>query len=246
MKNIIEVRGLTKVINGKIILDQVDLTVKEGTIYGFLGPNGAGKTTLMKILLTLTEYESGKVIILGKELEGNREEILSEVGSIIEIPIFYENCTAKEILELHADYMKTSSCKSSIPEVLALVGLENIESKKIKNFSLGMKQRLALARALITKPKLLILDEPINGLDPMGVKQIRDILLNLVKKKGMTVLMSSHILSEIEQLSDKIGVIKKGRMLEEVEMDKLKKNNVNLESYFMAHFEETKLSNYDY
>ncbi|HAU87156.1 MAG TPA: ABC transporter ATP-binding protein [Lachnospiraceae bacterium] len=237
MENYIEIRDLTTVIDGKTILDNVNLTVKKKTIYGFLGPNGAGKTTLMKNILTILPYQSGSIKIFGKELKKYREEILADIGSIIEVPIFYENCTAKEILKIHCEYMDIE-CEGLIQETLDMVGLENNENLKAKDFSLGMRQRLGLARALISKPKLLILDEPINGLDPMGVRQIRKLLMRMVEENDMSILISSHILSEIEHMTDTIGVLKKGRMLEEVEIEKLKKHNIDLESYFMAHFDD--------
>lgn len=244
MSKIVEVNNVYKAINGDEILSDINLAVEEGTIYGFLGPNGAGKTTLMKCMLTLSAITSGEIKIFGKDLHQNREEVLRNIGSIIEIPIFYENCTAEQVLEIHAKYMGIDA-KDNIETVLKLVGLET-NKKKVKEFSLGMRQRLGLARALLTKPKLLILDEPINGLDPVGVQEIRNILLYLSREKGMTIFISSHILSEISHIADTIGVIKKGRMIEQVSMKKLKRENIDLEAYFMSHFQEDTVKSVNY
>lgn len=238
MSKVVEIKEVFKTINKEEILSDVNLEIEAGEIYGFLGPNGAGKTTLMKCMLSLSNITSGEIKIFGKDLNLNREEILSEIGSIIETPIFYENCTAKQILEIHANYMNTPTTKSDIATVLNMVGLQK-NTKQVREFSLGMRQRLGLARALLTKPKLLILDEPINGLDPVGVQEIRNILLNLAKAQGTTIFISSHILSEISQIADTIGVIKDGHMLEQVAMTKLMKENIDLEEYFMSHFQET-------
>ena len=220
MKNVVEIKELFKTIDKEEILSGINLQIAEGEIYGFLGPNGAGKTTLMKCMLSLSTITSGSIEIFGKNLQEHREEILSEIGSIIETPIFYESCTAKEILKIHAQYMG---------------GLKNT-TKKVKEFSLGMRQRLGLARAFLTKPRLLILDEPINGLDPIGIQEIRNLLLLLSKEHGITILISSHILSEISQIADKIGVIKNGEMIEQISMKEIMRENIDLEEYFMSHF----------
>ena len=235
MENIVEIKKLFKIIDKEEILSDISLQIAEGEIYGFLGPNGAGKTTLMKCMLSLLTITSGSIEIFGKNLQEHREEILSQVGSIIETPIFYENCTAKEILEIHAQYMGKNITEVDIISALRMVGLKNT-TKKVKEFSLGMRQRLGLARAFLTKPRLLILDEPINGLDPVGIQEIRNLLQLLSKKHGITILISSHILSEISQIADKIGVIKNGLMIEQVYMKELMKENIDLEEFFMSHF----------
>ena len=235
MENIVEIKKLFKTIDKEEILSDISLQIAEGEIYGFLGPNGAGKTTLMKCMLSLLTITSGSIEIFGKNLQEHREEILSQVGSIIETPIFYENCTAKEILEIHAQYMGENITELDIISTLRMVGLKNT-TKKVKEFSLGMRQRLGLARAFLTKPRLLILDEPINGLDPVGIQEIRNLLQLLSKKHGITILISSHILSEISQIADKIGVIKNGLMIEQVYMKELMKENIDLEEFFMSHF----------
>ena len=235
MENIVEIKELFKTIDKEEILSDINLQIAEGEIYGLLGSNGAGKTTLMKCMLSLLTITSGSIEIFGKDLQEHREEILSQVGSIIETPIFYENCTAKEILEIHAQYMGKKITELDIINTLRMVGLKNT-TKKVKEFSLGMRQRLGLARAFLTKPRLLILDEPINGLDPVGIQEIRNLLQLLSKEHGITILISSHILSEISQIADKIGVIKNGSMIEQVYMKELMKENIDLEEFFMSHF----------
>ena len=235
MENIVEIKELFKTIDKEEILSDINLQIAEGEIYGLLGPNDAGKTTLMKCMLSLLTITSGSIEIFGKNLQEHREEILSQVGSIIETPIFYENCTAKEILEIHAQYMGKNITELDIINTLRMVGLKNT-TKKVKEFSLGMRQRLGLARAFLTKPRLLILDEPINGLDPVGIQEIRNLLQLLSKEHGITILISSHILSEISQIADKIGVIKNGSMIEQVYMEELMKENIDLEEFFMSHF----------
>ena len=235
MENIVEIKELFKIIDKEEILSDISLQIAEGEIYGLLGPNGAGKTTLMKCMLSLLTITSGSIEIFRKNLQEHREEILSQVGSIIETPIFYENCTAKEILEIHAQYMGKNITELDIINTLRMVGLKNT-TKKVKEFSLGMRQRLGLARAFLTKPRLLILDEPINGLDPVGIQEIRNLLQLLSKEHGITILISSHILSEISQIADKIGVIKNGSMIEQVYMKELMKENIDLEEFFMSYF----------
>ena len=235
MENIVEIKELFKIIDKEEILSDISLQIAEGEIYGLLGPNGAGKTTLMKCMLSLLTITSGSIEIFGKNLQEHREEILSQVGSIIETPIFYENCTAKEILEIHAQYMGKNITELDIINTLRMVGLKNT-TKKVKEFSLGMRQRLGLARAFLMKPRLLILDEPINGLDPVGIQEIRNLLQLLSKEHGITILISSHILSEISQIADKIGIIKNGSMIEQVYMEELMKENLDLEEFFMSHF----------
>ena len=220
MGNIVEIKEVFKTIDKEEILSGINLQIAEGEIYGFLGPNGAGKTTLMKCMLTLSTITSGSIEIFGKNLQEHREEILSQIGSIIESPIFYDNCTAKEILEIHAQYMWKNIIESDIKKALRMVGLKNT-TKKVKEFSLGMRQRLGLARAFLTKPKLLILDEPINGLDPIGIQEIRNLLLSLSKEHGITILISSHILSELYLLATRFCIIEKGEVVKELTKEEL-------------------------
>lgn len=220
MKYIVKTNHLTKSFNGKEVISQVNMHVKKGEIYGFLGPNGAGKTTIMKMLTNLIKPTSGEIEIFGEKLTDTSYEVLKRMGTIIEYPIFYEKLTAKENLLLHCEYMGYYN-KKGIDQALELVHLTGIEDKPIKDFSLGMKQRLGIARAITTKPELLLLDEPINGLDPIGIKEMRDLFKMLCKEYGITIFMSSHILGEIEQIADTIGIINNGRLIEEISMEKI-------------------------
>ena len=222
MTYLLQTNQLTKVYDGKEIISAVNMHVKRGEIYGFLGPNGAGKTTIMKLITNLIKPTSGDIEIFGERLTDKSYEVLKRMGTIIEYPIFYEKLTAKETLELHCEYMGYYD-KKEIDHVLNLVKLINTDRKPVKDFSLGMKQRLGIARAIITKPELLILDEPINGLDPIGIKELRELFKMLCKEYGITIIISSHILGEIEQMADTIGVINNGRLIDEISMD-----NVNL------------------
>jgi ABC-2 type transport system ATP-binding protein len=192
--------------------------VNKGEVYGFVGPNGAGKSTIMKMLLNLVQPDSGEVYVFGQKMNDKSYECLKRIGSIIENPYFYEKMTARQNLELHCEYMGYHN-KERIDEVLQLVNLQNVEGKSIVHYSLGMKQRLAIARAILAKPELLILDEPINALDPEGIKEMRSLFLRLHQYFDTTIFISSHILSEVEQIADRIGVISGGRLLKEVSMN---------------------------
>ncbi|KLV26571.1 bacitracin ABC transporter ATP-binding protein [Niallia circulans] len=222
----VRTKDLTKTIQGREVVSQVSLHIKQGEVYGFLGPNGAGKSTIMKMLTNMIKPTQGSITIFGKPLLPNSYDYLTRIGSMIEYPIFYEKMTALENLELHCEYMGYHN-KKAIKEALEWVGLENVETMKPKDFSLGMRQRLCVARAIITKPELLILDEPINGLDPAGIKSMRKLFNILNKEYGMTILVSSHIIGEIEQIADTIGVIKNGKLIEEATMDSIKAKNTD-------------------
>lgn len=224
MTYIIQTNQLTKNFKGNTVVSNVNMHVKKGEIYGFLGPNGAGKTTVMKMIMNLIKPTSGEIIICGQKVTPNSYEVLKRIGSIIEYPVFYEQLTALENLELHVDYMGYYN-KNAINEALDLVQLKDFEGKAVKEFSLGMKQRLGLARAIMTKPEILILDEPTNGLDPVGIKEFRNLFQMLSKDYGMTLLISSHILGEIDQIADTIGVINDGILIEEVLMDTIRQQN---------------------
>ncbi|MFJ5714293.1 ABC transporter ATP-binding protein [Neobacillus sp. NPDC093127] len=224
MSYIIKTNQLTKAYKGKEVVSNVNMKVKKGEIYGFLGPNGAGKTTIMKMLTNLVKPTSGEIEIFGEKLTNTSYEVLKRMGSIIEYPVFYDRLTARENLELHCEYMGYYD-KKAIDAALDLVKLKNIEDKSVKEFSLGMKQRLAIARAIITKPELLILDEPINGLDPVGIKELRNLFHMLCREYGITMLISSHILGEMEQIADTIGVISDGKLIKEVSMDEIHEQN---------------------
>lgn len=197
--------------NGDRALDQVNIRVREGSIYGFLGPNGAGKTTTLRLLLGLLKKQKGKIQMLGKSFEEHRIEILQNIGSLIESPSMYSHLTAVENLTV---WQKVYQCpKNRIQEVLKLVGLADTGRKKAGQFSLGMKQRLGIAAALLHNPTLLVLDEPTNGLDPGGIIEMRELLRTLNKNEGITIVISSHLLPEIEKLVTDIGIINKGKML---------------------------------
>lgn len=215
---------VTKSYQGNEVVSEVSMNIRRGEIYGFLGPNGAGKTTLMKMMTNLVKPTSGEIEILGQKLTDTSFELLGRMGSIIEYPIFYDKLTARENLDLHCEYMGYHD-KKAIDEALELVNLRGIDKKMVKDFSLGMKQRLGIARAITTKPELLLLDEPINGLDPIGMKELRDLFRMLSRDYGITLLISSHMLGEIEQMADTIGVINHGRLLAEVAMADVREQN---------------------
>ncbi|WP_416826072.1 ABC transporter ATP-binding protein [Ectobacillus polymachus] len=217
MTYVLKTNQLTKVFHGKEVISNVNMHVKQGEIYGFLGPNGAGKTTIMKMITNLIKPTSGEIEIFGEKLTSTSYEVLKRMGTIIEYPIFYEKLTARENLYLHCEYMGYYD-KKAIDRALILVNLHNVDDKKVKDFSLGMKQRLGIARAITTKPELLILDEPINGLDPIGIKELRELFKMLCKEYGITLLVSSHILAEMEQMADTIGIIQNGKLIKEVSM----------------------------
>ena len=228
MTVMIQTNNLTKRFAQDSVIQNVTMTIQKGEIYGFLGPNGAGKTTVMKMLLNLLKPTSGEIYIQGQPIQLTSYNYLKNIGNLIEYPIFYEDQSAQKNLELHCMYMG-GQYLDNIPHVLALVGLKEVGNKKVKSFSLGMKQRLAIAKAIVTKPEILILDEPTNGLDPIGIKETRELLLQL-KQQGMTILISSHIVAEIESIADTIGILKDGQLIEEVSMKALReKTSTSLE-----------------
>jgi len=203
-----------------VVLHAINLQVTEGSIYGFLGPNGAGKTTTLRLILGLLKKQQGSISVFGKPFHENRVEILKQVGSMIESPSLYGHLTAFENLSL---VQKVYQCpKTRIQEVLNLVGLPDTGKKKASQFSLGMKQRLGIAIALLHNPSLLILDEPTNGLDPNGMIEIRELLKRLNEEKGITIILSSHLLAEIEKLVTHIGIINKGKLLFQGTLGELK------------------------
>lgn len=192
-------------------LYNINLNVERGSIYGFLGPNGSGKTTTLSLLLGLLNNQKGDIEIFGEHLHANRVNILKKTGSLIETPSLYGHLTAKENLEVYREVYGAS--KARIDEVLTIVGLEDTGKKTAKKFSLGMKQRLAIALALLPNPELLILDEPANGLDPAGIIELRELIKTLNKTHGMTVIISSHLLGEVEKMVSHVGIIFKGKMI---------------------------------
>lgn len=228
---IINVQNLTKTFNEKEVIYRCNMTVPQGVIYGFLGANGAGKTTIFKLITGLLNPTYGQINILGLDIETNHNKILKQLGCMIESPIFYDNLSATENLEIHLKYMGTTD--ANIEKTLNDVGLVSTGKKPVSQFSLGMRQRLGIARAIIHKPRILILDEPINGLDPMGIREMRELFIRLVQEENMTILISSHILSEIEYIADIIGVIVNGSIVEEITLASIKEKFPNgLEDYF--------------
>lgn len=217
---IIETKNLSKIYYNNTVVDSINMHVEKGKIYGLLGKNGAGKTTTMCMLLNLAYPTSGEIYLFGKNSKKYTKEIYSNIGSIIETPGFYENLTAYENLKIISKLRK-DFYPQNINLVLEMVNLENSKSKKFKDFSLGMKQRLGIAAAIMHNPELLILDEPINGLDPFGIKEIRALLKRLSHEYGITILISSHILSEIENIADVIGIMDKGILIEEIPKEEL-------------------------
>lgn len=209
---IVATDNLSKEYDGVYRVQELDIRIEEGDIYGFLGPNGAGKSTTMKMLLGLVKPTSGTIEIMGKPFnEKNRRDILSSVGSLIESPSYYGHLTGRENMEIIRRLLDLP--KKNIEEAVHIVRMENQMEKKVKNYSLGMKQRLGIAMALARFPKLLILDEPTNGLDPAGIEEMRELIKMLPKQYGMTVMISSHILSEIDQMATVVGIINQGCLI---------------------------------
>ena len=214
-KVVLKTYNITKKYGEQLAVDNVNMTIKKGDIYGFIGKNGAGKTTLIRLITGLIHKSGGEIELLGANEENELNKARTMVGSLIETPSFYTNMTARENLEV-SRLVRNIPGKKCIDEVLELVGLKDVEKKKVKNFSLGMRQRLGIANALMGNPKLLILDEPINGLDPMGIVEIRELLKKINKEKDMTILISSHILSELSELATTYGIISNGKLIEEI------------------------------
>ena len=229
MEYIITTKHLTKKYKSFVAVNNVSLNIRKGSVYGFLGPNGAGKSTTMKMLLGLTAPTKGSFTIHGKQFPNDRLSILKEVGSFIESPSFYANLTGRENLDIIRRILGLP--KSSVEDALELVGLSEFGGRLAKKYSLGMKQRLGLAGALLGRPPVLILDEPTNGLDPSGIHEIRNLIKSLPRLYDCTVLISSHMLSEIE-LADDIGILNHGHLLFEGSLDELRQNA--LQSGFAA------------
>lgn len=233
--NCIETKNLSHYYShDQAVIQQIDLAVPKGAIYGFLGPNGAGKTTTIRLLLGLLKLQKGTISIFGEDVQSNRIKILSRIGSLIETPSLYSHLTAHENLAIHARLFGIK--KDRIKEVLDLTGLANTGKKTAGKFSLGMKQRLSLAIALYHNPELLILDEPTNGLDPNGIIEIRELLMKLNAEKKTTILISSHILTEIEKMVSHVGIIHQGTLKFQGSLQELqsKRNSGNTLSLFTS------------
>ena len=211
MKKILEINNLKKSYNNKRVLDIDSLEIEEASIYGLIGKNGAGKSTLMKLILGLVKKDGGTIKVFGQEVNSkNQKDLNKNLGALIENPSFYDHLTGYENLEIICKLKGIK--KEEILKTLDLVGLRNVDKKKAREYSLGMKQRLGIAMALIGNPKLLILDEPINGLDPQGIEEMRNLFKSIVKNTSTSILISSHILDEIEKISSHIGILKDGKL----------------------------------
>ncbi|MDI9497176.1 MAG: ABC transporter ATP-binding protein [Bacillota bacterium] len=212
MENRLELRGLTKRFGKRIVVDELDLDVRAGEILGFLGPNGAGKTTTIKMILGFLFEDAGTITIDGHDLRRDYERALSSVGGIVENPEMYVQLTGRQNLELYARLHGVRD-RARIDEVIRLVGMEQRINEKVRKYSLGMKQRTGLALAIVHRPRLLILDEPTNGLDPAGIRHLRDILKRLAHEEGVAILVSSHLLSEMQLMCDRVAIIDQGRLI---------------------------------
>lgn len=228
---VLEVSNLSKSFGKNKVLDNINLTIHEGDIVGLIGPNGAGKTTLIKTILNLYKSDSGSIRICSFDIKKDLEKALSKTGSIIENPDMYLNLSGKKNLTITA-LINDIKDKDYIDEMVKFVGLSDRIDDKVKKYSLGMKQRLALANTLIKKPKLLILDEPTNGLDPYGIKELRMILKKISEEENMSILISSHILSEVENICDRVVIIDKGNIISEFGIEEAKYKNISLEELF--------------
>ena len=223
ISNVLQIKNLQKVFKDTQVVNLSSLSVQQGEIYGFLGPNGAGKTTTMKMILSLISRTDGEIEVFGQSI-GTDKQYLNQIGSMIEEPSYYPNLTGYENLLVFQKILGFD--KKNIQEILKIVGLDQPKNKKklVKDYSLGMKQRLALAFALVKKPRLLILDEPTNGLDPAGIHEIRELIIKLAKEQGITVFISTHILSEVEHIADRVGIINHGQLVYEGEIRKIQSN----------------------
>lgn len=226
MTYVLRTESLSKSIENKQIVTDVNIHIERGKIYGFLGPNGAGKTTIMKMITNLWKPTSGIIEIFGEILTPTSYGIQKRMGNIIEFPVFYEHLTGAENLQLHCEYMGYYS-PDSVSNALKMLDLTDATNITVDKYSLGMKQRLGIARAILTKPELIILDEPTNGLDPSGMKSIRDLLKILCQEYGITIMISSHILSEVESIADTIGVLNHGRLIKEISMQDISDMNLS-------------------
>ena len=223
ISNVLQIKNLQKGFEDTQVVNLSSLSVQQGEIYGFLGPNGAGKTTTMKMILSLISRTAGEIEVFGQSI-GRDKQYLNQIGSMIEEPSYYPNLTGYENLLVFQKILGFD--QKNIQETLKIVGLDQPKNKKklVKDYSLGMKQRLALAFALVKKPRLLILDEPTNGLDPAGIHEIRELIIKLAKEQGITVFISTHILSEVEHIADRVGIINHGQLVYEGEIRKIQSN----------------------
>lgn len=226
MPFILQTNGLSKSIGGRMLVEEINLHISRGEIYGFLGPNGAGKTTVMKMIANLWKPDRGTVEMFGEIMTPRSFHVLKRIGSMIEFPAFYEHMTGRENLQLHCEYMGYYN-DGCVENALQMLDLKQATDRPVRGYSLGMKERLGIARAVMCRPEILILDEPTNGLDPAGIRQIRNLLRRLCNEYGITVMISSHILSEIESIADTVGIIHHGRMRKEISMQEIRERNLS-------------------
>ncbi|HBJ1648457.1 TPA: ABC transporter ATP-binding protein [Clostridium botulinum] len=233
MKAVLELKNVSKVMGNTALVEDISFTVNKGEIFGFLGPNGAGKTTTIKMITGLYSISKGEIYIDGKNVKKQFEKALQGVGGIIENPEMYGYLSGKDNLKIYAR-MHGGITKHRIDEVVNLVKLGNRINDKVSKYSLGMRQRLGVAQALLHRPKLLILDEPTNGLDPMGIKELRETLRELCDKEGLSVMVSSHLLSEMELMCDRFGIIDSGKIIDIKTIDDIKNNeSLNIKTYLL-------------
>ena len=236
----IEIKDLCKSYKQIKAVNHLSLNVYEGDIYGFLGPNGAGKSTTIRMMLSLISPDSGTINLFGKDLAFNRYQTLSQIGSLIEKPDFYKYLSARKNLEILGMISNVKNLKKKIDEVLDLVGLLDRGDSKVKTFSQGMKQRLGIAQSIMHEPKLIVLDEPANGLDPQGQKEMRDLIFTINREKGITILLSSHILNEIEMIANRMVIINKGKNIVEGNVHELLSASDMNVSFFVENSAEIK------
>lgn len=232
LDKVLEIKNLKKSFDSQIVLESITFSLKKGMIYGLLGANGAGKTTIIKSIFNLITPDEGEIYLFNKTVPQS-VDLYKKIGSIIETPVFYEKMTVEENLLLHCDYMG-KHFKNNIDKILKEVGLLDAKGKMINQLSLGMKQRLGLGRALLNEPELLILDEPINGLDPEGIIDFRNLILKINQTYGTTVLISSHILAEVFKIADTIGIVANGKLLKEVSKKSLEEMELDIEEYYLS------------
>lgn len=239
---VLELKGITKQIKQKNLVNNLSFSLQQGDIYGFLGPNGSGKTTTLRMITRLIFPTSGEIFINGHSVKTDYRKALSVVGSIIENPAFYLDLTAKQNLKLSAELSDTKIGKTRIDEVLEIVNLTDAKNDKVKTFSLGMKQRLGLANALLCHPAIIILDEPTNGVDPAGLREMKELIKRLARQESITFLISSHMLREMQDLCNRVTIIQKGSLVETGVVDKLLKDYEvdNLEDLFFACVKEAR------
>ncbi|WP_044641199.1 ABC transporter ATP-binding protein [Risungbinella massiliensis] len=236
MKTVLELKNITKKVRGRVLTNKVSFQVDEGVICGLLGPNGAGKTTIIRMLTGLIKPTSGDILINKQNVVSHREKALSQVGAIVESPIFFPYMTGRDILvnlsRLHGNLSKQERMKR-VHDVLEIVGLDGRENDLVRTYSLGMKQRLGIAQALLGDPDLLILDEPANGLDPMGIRELRELIMKLKREYGKTILISSHLLDELQKICDQVVVIREGQLMWSGDLNKLASEEQSLEDAFI-------------